>query len=881
MNISRELLKKITVNLGEETRITKCLAIGPVDNPHENDFFNYNLQKIFRNLNQELHEKTQVEFVNGKEYLVKYFDNVEKFNGNCSRPSLDFSEHDLTSEQRIFIIANIYSSEEKEVIIRLGRTNKLKLWMNEKLIYNKHCEILEGFYQPVGFSDTILISTYLTKGDNVVVVELNSAMVSIKINETEKELSDIDGEILKDYYNLTCSNKINVIQQKSSYIEEKECKFMVIPRDFINLSSDSKIQIQLKNKNFIIDHCISQFYETINIDLEQIRQTWDELFILSMEIHYLDKNSFKHKSEFKVLVRDIDEEVERINNYFIEINNQYKLNNEDKINIAGRIADFKKKLPIEYENTRPWAMEREATNLKKIFEMIESGKKIIDYIKKGGINRVYFLSNLDDSMQSYTIRVPFDYKESNSYPIIINLREDSNTDFLEFHDKFRHDDILMAEVSTRGFTQGSYIGEAAILEAIHQIIDTFNINPKQISLIGYSTGAFSVWGMIQNYPDLCSSVATISGFPYEPNLKNVSNVHILNISNDNDDLIERAFIQPNEILGGISDKYENILLRDGDHLTLYIASYSKYLIDWLRKFQRDERPRKIYFRTERLRHNKAYWAEIVDFFEDFGLIEAEITDKDILLNLTNIKEMLIEPPYGIENENFCIRIRNDNLIEDVFKINNFNAKLCIYHEDGHYKIRESKSSYQNTIKKNKGMGLLDIYMDSLKIVVPSHYENEEIRIAINKTASKLAKINTLSVKPSIQVNYPIVTEKEVSDSDTSNLILISAEDTRISIYNNALPFELYKEGFYYNNHFVEGQYCILFITYSNQLNKNKKIMVIHTNQYGLLEKNLFLRKIIMPSYSNGLHPYLNNEALIFCNNKYYVIDCIGNEIKKL
>ncbi|MCY9555033.1 hypothetical protein M5W98_25640, partial [Paenibacillus apiarius] len=121
----------------------------------------------------------------------------------------------------------------------------------------------------------------------------------------------------------------------------------------------------------------------------------------------------------------------------------------------------------------------------------------------------------------------------------------------------------------------------------------------------------------------------------------------------------------------------------------------------------------------------------------------------------------------------------------------------------------------------------------------------------------------------------------VSDSDRSNLMLISAEDTRISIYNNASPFELCKEGFYYNNHFVEGQYCILFITYSNQLNKNKKIMVIHTNQYGLLEKNLFLRKIIMPSYSNGLHPYLNNEALIFCNNKYFVIDCIGNEIKKL
>ncbi|HBT64477.1 MAG TPA: hypothetical protein DEB10_07450 [Ruminococcaceae bacterium] len=79
-----------------------------------------------------------------------------------------------------------------------------------------------------------------------------------------------------------------------------------------------------------------------------------------------------------------------------------------------------------------------------------------------------------------------------------------------------------------------------------------------------------------------------------------------------------------------------------------------------------------------------------------------------------------------------------------------------------------------------------------------------------------------------------------------------------------------KSGFIYKNKRFNNEYVVMQVI-PNPHDMDQSILYINSNQPRLFRQNLFTRKTILPSYANGLHPYWNNEALIFMNNKYYGI----------
>jgi len=64
----------------------------------------------------------------------------------------------------------------------------------------------------------------------------------------------------------------------------------------------------------------------------------------------------------------------------------------------------------------------------------------------------------------------------------------------------------------------------------------------------------------------------------------------------------------------------------------------------------------------------------------------------------------------------------------------------------------------------------------------------------------------------------------------------------------------------------------------NPLNNKFSILQISYNNSKLLNKILFLRKIVLPAFCNKIHPYWNNEALIFYQNKYYTLYEFDNHL---
>ena len=76
-----------------------------------------------------------------------------------------------------------------------------------------------------------------------------------------------------------------------------------------------------------------------------------------------------------------------------------------------------------------------------------------------------------------------------------------------------------------------------------------------------------------------------------------------------------------------------------------------------------------------------------------------------------------------------------------------------------------------------------------------------------------------------------------------------------------------------------GNYLILQIV-EHPTDPNNSILYVNTNNENLYRKCLFTRKITLPAYSNGHHPYLNSDAIIFDGKKYCIISEYGLEISE-
>lgn len=67
----------------------------------------------------------------------------------------------------------------------------------------------------------------------------------------------------------------------------------------------------------------------------------------------------------------------------------------------------------------------------------------------------------------------------------------------------------------------------------------------------------------------------------------------------------------------------------------------------------------------------------------------------------------------------------------------------------------------------------------------------------------------------------------------------------------------------------------------NPCHPSSSIVYAGTNQPGLYGKNLFTRKVILPSYSNGRHPFWNNEALVFFEGRYFGVYEWGQPMEEI
>lgn len=474
--------------------------------------------------------------------------------------------------------------------------------------------------------------------------------------------------------------------------------------------------------------------------------------------------------------------------------------------------------------------------------------------------RVFFRSRLDKTIEYYTVHLPDGYSPSRRYPLIAIMNTNRYNNYSRYSGLFDGEPIIAVDVSSRGFTLGSYIGEAAIWEVIGLVKSRYAIDEDRVYFMGSSNGGYATWAQAQNYPHELAGIVPITGGVYTPNIRNLYNLRVLNVTSPSDNLYAVAYVHPKKELMKLRD-YHGLLAEDMLHTDLVLLGSKRQLTAAMLEVRREAWPREIRYRTERHAHRRAYWAEIhgIVFGKRYAAMQITAQDDAILVHTVNATGLtLTVPPYIVARQIRVVLNRRTFVLESApGKALHFIRDAKGFHPAEQPDIRFSC----------KGMGLLQVYTDALQVLPLSVEE------AVVQCARTFAAPKSNGVDPNISIQYPLLSpDTSLEGLGKDNLIVIDGNGDHpvARALQDHLPVKMDKDGYVYKGQRYEGPYCIMQII-ENPYVSGRSLLYIRASDSRQLRRNLFTRQALLPSYAYGRHPYWNNEALIYSDGRYAAV----------
>ena len=497
---------------------------------------------------------------------------------------------------------------------------------------------------------------------------------------------------------------------------------------------------------------------------------------------------------------------------------------------------------------------------------LKEKKALPDNRCTSGQYTLYIRSELDDSLIRVGYKIPEGYDPSRQYPAFLAITDGSFCDI--FPDSLLTEKCLCFDVTSRGSTGGSYVGEASILSIYRWIIKNFSIDPNRTYILGGSHAGYATWSVAQNYPDIPAAIFPhISTFSTEK-IHNITNTPIFYLYSDRDyvNTAERnasRYFKPYR-------NYKQYRVDGMLHSQLVPYLSHPFILNQMLTCKRNPYPDKIIFSTRDNRHLRSFWIELhgVQKHKKIARITASIEDPGLLvIRAVNIVGFTVHIPHQINRKNFTICINQKQFAFEDYT----DSQIHFTKKAGWVQGRSGPIDYR------KGIGLLDVYMNSLRLVCAAD------RPAFRKAAEVLARPNTNGGNHIINVDYPIYDEDDIPDGILShNLILLGLSDSNRLMKKTAhhMPVICDSTGYRYCGEAFEGDYVALQI-FGNPYYPQKSVLTVSTNQDALLNRVLFLRKLFIPYNFNGVHPFLNNQILVFRDGKYYAAYEIGEPLREI
>lgn len=199
------------------------------------------------------------------------------------------------------------------------------------------------------------------------------------------------------------------------------------------------------------------------------------------------------------------------------------------------IQEYMKQAPpfAEFDSMKEWYEEIEL-----LFKNVDEGKPALFF--PGTIGRLAHRSEIDGTLQPYSVYVPDNYDEKSPIPLFVTLHGsgvDEERTILDVARIFygarqRRKQVKMIVMSpkARGLSDW-YLGNSGkeVIECIEHIKSLYNIDEKRITLDGFSMGGYGAWRLSLLHPDLFKAVIIRSGaIEPPPYLKGENILDLLN-----------------------------------------------------------------------------------------------------------------------------------------------------------------------------------------------------------------------------------------------------------------------------------------------------------------------------------------------------------------
>lgn len=741
------------------------------------------------------------------------------------------------------LYAQVISRSTTKVIVHTS-CSKGKLWING------HCAVIHG----ENYMTDRYFTVTLQKGMNHLILETmpgnSRGLFSLQLKNYRYEMEDHPTSLA----DLRCMLNLDgfIIIHDSNYCPTDKCfRFMLMQNHPENYEEGYRLEVHNSHHGFF-KKMTAKINQMVEIDIEELRQLYPEKLRHEWFGCFLkDKEGKDIHIGFSIILKDFMAAASEISEQLLVAAREQSTEIHTYCTGIIQQQNMTQKGNLEGMYWITWKMT-------DILQQFRSGTYPHVFYKQPGIHDVFIHSDLDDSVIRVAVRVPQNYQPEKAYPAFIYFAT-GNDGFAchSFPESHLTEPCLCFDVTGRGFTGGSYIGEACSLEVLDWIRSHYKLDEDRLYFLGSSNGGFAAYALAQNHPHLPAAIFPLIGYPQVDTLENISHIPTYQLVSPKDHIFTGRENQVKNRIGRYGNYHQyNFQEMIHHHFAFYL--FHTGLLNSLLTHKRQPYPDTIRFKTFRNRHLKCGWIQLhgIRPGAKYAKITATLHENTICLTVSGTNGFTLTIPPQINKQNFIVVIKSKHFYFEDYKDNTVD-----FVHDRCWKIAKTVP----TVDFRKGTGLLDIYLNSLRIIVPD---------APTESMQRMAENFSLPVSngydPHIFVAYPIYQTSAVPNHIFShNLILLDQEMKNPyahRIYDH-LPVKYDRKGFTYQGKDYSGDYVLMQVI-PNPFDRRLSILVVSYNSEEALRRHILLRKIIIPTYSNGIHKYWNNEILAFHCGKY-------------
>ena len=264
-----------------------------------------------------------------------------------------------------------------------------------------------------------------------------------------------------------------------------------------------------------------------------------------------------------------------------------------------------------------------------ILEAMREGSQALSSLT--GYRQMAYRSDIDDSIQPYSLYLPADYSPDKTYSLIVVAHGYSGNDYDGGNHiaSLKPEDFIIVSVFGRGDMYYQSVGEQDVLDVMDRILDRYPVDKNRVYLTGNSMGGLGTWRLGSLYADRFAAIAPYCGWTSTVLMVNLGNLRTYVVHGDADTAVpvqfDRACVNELQRLGYDVTYIE---IPNGSHSAW--SEWSKTvppetLLDFFRSAERNPLPDRLSAVINSTRYGKHYWITVNELDTGGALVKPRVT----------------------------------------------------------------------------------------------------------------------------------------------------------------------------------------------------------------------------------------------------------------